>query len=358
MKYRGIILLTIGLITLCSCAGKASNKAMVDPKNPAEVTADEPIIQNGITADVIKTSAYFDEFYSVSNRYMITDQNELEIFAGYMHDGSLINVFNNSLEENTLFIVPIQESSGGYRYSIKKAAIEEDTLSLLWHSEGDEFMTDDMAMYYPYALVPKELLKGKSCTDWVVPDSYQPTIYKTNTVSAEFGLDSISPAALRQTAEKYNAAQGTISLYAGMEKRKLICSFEVMDSENAKILTDELNSLGAAKASFYERTIQPSEYERYTGHSCGLSITDMGVNVFTRITDMKNYNAAANYFRNILNGKVTDEYISEYEFDNLYSLSVSMKNIADDNISALINSLEAVPYNTDELKISIYYCIN
>lgn len=359
MKYKKLIIMALGLVMLCSCSGRASKKAQVSTPSLSTKNETAVFIQDGITTGVIKTSAYNDDFYSIDQNYMITDKAEYEKFFSYANDVGLGKYFEESfgadfLQDNTLFIVPIQSGSGGYRYSIKKAAIEDDTLVLLWNSEGDEFMTCDMAMYYPYALVPNSLIDGKSCQGWVKPSTYTPVVYKCTTVTAQYTYtDKTDLAAIRKTAEKY-CSVGSVSINIRNDKRTVTCTFQTQSSNN---LVQALGKTGADKITEYSHTVSPYKYESCRFKGGTLAIDNTSIEVYAQISDSNSYPPAAEYIRRQTGGTVTDEYIREDKDDNFYSISADISASDETKIKALAEALINTPYNTDDMDINIMYSL-
>lgn len=358
MKYKKLIIMALGLVMLCSCSGRASKKAQVNAPAPIKKES-AAFIQEDITADVIQTSAYNEAFYSVGQNYMITDNAELEQFLLYMNDESLRYALEQSLGENfledsTLFITPVQRSSGGYRYSIKKAAIEDDTLVLLWNSEGDEVMTCDMAMYYPYALVPNSLIEGKSCQGWVKPSIHTPVVYKCTTVTAQYTYtDKTDLATIRKTAEKY-CSVGSVSINIRNDKRTVTCTFQTQSSND---LVQALAKTGADKITEYSHTVSPYKYESCRFKGGTLAIDNTSIEVYAHISDSNSYPPAAEYIRRQTGGTVTDEYIREDKDDNFYSISADISASDETKIKALAEALINTPYNTDDMDINIMYSL-
>lgn len=366
MKYKKPIIIALGLVMamamvmLCSvsCSGRASKKAQVNTAAPAK-REDAVFIEEGITAGVIKTSAYSEAFYSVNQNYMITDNAELDRFLLYMDDDSLRYALEQSLGENflengTLFITPVQESSGGYRYSIKKAALEDDTLVLLYNSEGDEVMTCDMAMYYPYALVPNSLVEGKGCHGWIKPSSYTPLVYECTTVTAKYNYtDKTDLAAIRRAAEKY-CSVGCTAINLKNGTGTVTCTFQVREADG---LVQALEKTEADTITRHSRIVSPTEYEKCRFTANALAISNVGVEIYARISDTSSYAPATEYIRTQAGGTVNDEYIREDREDNFYQLNTDISVLSEDEIKELIKALTNIPYDTDELYINIAYSL-
>lgn len=350
---RKIILLSLIALTLCSCGGKSSKKAVVTtPEN--EPVATKSVIQKNVETGVLKTSAYNDGFYSVSDRYIIEDDKNLETFAGYMKDNGLGSALKELTEkypltDYTLFIVPIESGSGGYRYTITTATVENDTFKLVSHSEGDEVMTCDMAMYYPYALVPKAQLKNVPCTDWVRPVDKNVVVYKATTVKGEYDLESLPE--LRKLAEKHHAENGAISID---KNQRVLLTLTFKEVKNANdFITEPVNK--GSKVSSFTNVVAPSVYKEYTGTKATLVTTNATADIYAQVANGTDYIALENYYQKLA-GEIIDQYIPESpEHPMLYSLRTRINLTGDAEALNLYNTLSTPPCATEELNVSVYY---
>ena len=356
MKFKKIILPLI-LLMLCSCAGKASPKAMVKDTQTPKKAQSSVSIDEGVITGVVKTSAYSDEFYAVYDRYIIDSNEELTKFLGYMNDEGLAaslssEISKTPLSEYTLFTYPIQEGSGGYRCTVTKALVENDTFTLSSQSEGDEIMTCDMAMYYPYALVPKPQLENVRCDNWTKPSEKVVTVYKSYHVRGKFPVSATSPKTIRQLAQKFNAEYGSISL---SKEQEIIFDFEFMDSKKAQAFSEETEKIADCNVTLADRTVTPQQFKKFTGNKTQLTPSSPTAEVFFMVSDVKNYSPLASFCKTKLKGEVIDECVREDTLDNMYSIKVRLETTNEDEILQLYKTLNSPPYKTDDLNVSIYY---
>ena len=160
-------LLKLVVICLCLFLAACGNQSQKVQKIEEEVPGKPLAAQTG----TIKTSGYDAAEYR--DYYIIRSEEELRIFFSYMRDFELRehNVLSAlNFDEETLLIIPNQESSSSYDYAFYGVELADNELRLKYELIGnDQPGTCDETIYYAYAIVPNSELPEEHYCDWVKP---------------------------------------------------------------------------------------------------------------------------------------------------------------------------------------------
>ena len=326
-----------------------------------EETADPSIPETDISSEkarfgVVKTSNYFDEFYAYDHRYLIRSQKELDLFHEYMKEKVITEAVD--FENYSVAVIPIQSGSGSYKYYCNGADIGDGTLSLSYGCENiDESMelTCDLAMYYPYGIIPNSMLASESYEGWISPSEADITVYTMQDIRCE---KEYSPEDITAAAEifgKYGAGQVTCVFSCRTdEKPTLMVSGYLSDTNSAKALLNDMTALGFQVYSF-DTTVPPRKFRNDTpdillslssdtGASASIS-ADWFTSESFEISQYEDFIAFAENFGGETTDCLTEDPQSEY-FQPMYSREWRFYPETTDEITDMINEFLTLPDRT------------
>ena len=316
---------------------------------------DEPIL------GVIKTSNYFDDFYAYDHSYLIRSQEELDIFHEYMQE----TVFNQSVDFNmySIAVEPLQSGSGSYKYECYDVDISENSIELSYGynnvKDGDE-VTCDMAMYYPYALIPNELLAGDDYGRWTAPSKAEINIYKMYYVNGTADYDHVYLKSIKNLGEIFGTGSLTFSVRFNNDiAHELYVQMELSDESNAEQVLSELKEAGF-DAGIFTVTVYPSVFRKDTPNDPLTLSQSCNIQIYTDCADADDYDEMVGYFE-AFKGETYDYYIREEEekdFNTMYYRQWNYNAASVDEISDIVKKLSELPYETDSFNGSVTFMLS
>lgn len=121
----------------------------------------------------LKTSEYFEKIQS-TNKYRIESIEELDNFYSLYSNKlsratSKINIDNQYLKNNTIFIMVEQKSTGSIKLKLSSVTFENNKINFNIERNSPQTVTEDMAFWYLVAGIPKSKLKNIDINDWKKP---------------------------------------------------------------------------------------------------------------------------------------------------------------------------------------------
>ncbi|MBR4096657.1 MAG: hypothetical protein IKK42_05055 [Oscillospiraceae bacterium] len=245
------ILLCCVMLTAC---GNKNEDIIVGVDSAPSATEVVSEIETG----VIFTRNYINDYTSYCHSYLIPSQYELKIFQEYMREP----VFRNDIDfdKYCIAVVPIQSGSGSYEYVCDGVTIDGNSLDLSYYMEDPPPFCDcAMAMYYPYALIPKEMLTEESYEGWVIPSEADTGKYYMSYLRGDcvYSRETVDMAI--EICRKYNAfnISGKIMDYPIDEEQQFMLNASSNNIDDITAMQTELEAIG-----FYEinaREVQVTE---------------------------------------------------------------------------------------------------
>lgn len=233
----------IGAILLC-CVMLA---ACGNNANIATETISSAATEDIITG-VMHTSNYIDDYESYCHSYLIPSQYELNIFQEYMRESVFLDEID--FDKYCVAVIPIQLSSVPNHYVCDGATIEGNKLTLSYYmEETSAFGLSIMAMDYPYALIPKEMLTEKSYEGWVIPSEADTNEYYMSYLNGSCAYDRETVDKALEICRKYNAfsISGKIMNYHEGNKWTFALYISSNNFDDITAMQTELEAIG-----FYE----------------------------------------------------------------------------------------------------------
>ncbi|MBQ8825859.1 MAG: hypothetical protein IJ007_02065 [Oscillospiraceae bacterium] len=332
---------------------KASEKSAL---TTVGVSADEPIL------GVIKTSNYFDEFYAYDHSYLIRSQEELDLFHEYMQE----NVFNQPVDFSTYSIAvePLQSGSGSYKYECYSVDISENSIELSYGydnvNDGDA-VTCDMAMYYPYALIPNELLTGDDYGRWTAPSQAEINIYKMFYVNGTADYDPVYFDSIKKLGEKLGTGYLTFSVRFNIESNlpELYVQMELSEKDSAEQVLNELKTAGF-DAGIFPNTVYPNLFRKDTPDEPLSLSRSCNIQIYTDCADVDDYDKMVEFFE-AFDGETYDYYIrdeEEKDINTMYYRRWHYDANSVDEISEAVEKLSALPYEAASFNGSVTFMLS
>lgn len=305
---------------------------------------------------VVKTSNYFDDFYAYDHRYLIQSEDELDLFHKYMKENVITE--DVDFEKYSVAVIPIQSGSGSYKYYCNGADIGDGTLSLNYgHEDIDDGMaiTDDMAMYYPYGIIPDSMLTSESYEGWISPSQADITVYTMQDIRCEKEYSPEDIAAAAEIFGKYGAGRVTCVFSCRTdEKPTLSVSGYLSDADSAETLLNDMTALGFQVYSF-DTTVPPRKFRNDTpdillslssdtGASASIS-ADWFTSESFEVSQYEDFIAFAENFGGETTDCLTEDPQSEY-FQPMYSREWRFYPETTDEITDMINEFLTLPDRT------------
>ena len=320
------------------------------------VSADEPIL------GVIKTSNYFDEFYAYDHSYLIRSQRELDIFHEYMQE----NVFDQPVDFSTYSIAvePLQSGSGSYKYECYSVDISENSIELSYGydnvKEGDA-VTCDIAMYYPYAFIPNELLTGEDYGRWTAPSEAEISIYKMFYVNGTADYDPVYFDSIKKLGEKFGAGYLSCSVRFNIEsdQPELYVQMELSEEGSAEQVLNELKDTGF-NAGAFPNTVYPDLFRKDTPDEPLSLSRSCNIQIYSDCADVDDYDEMTDFFE-AFEGETYDYYIrdeEEKDYNTMYYRLWHYNAESVDEISDIVKKLSAFPYEASSFKGSVTFMLS
>ncbi|MBQ8786014.1 MAG: hypothetical protein IJZ61_00060 [Oscillospiraceae bacterium] len=232
----GIILICCVMLTACG------NNDGINFKTTSATTED-------IITGVMHTSNYIDDYESYCHSYLIPSQYELNIFQEYMREPVFLDEID--FDKYCVAVIPIQLSSAPNHYVCDGVTIEGNklTLSYYYMEETTAFSLCIMAMDYPYALIPKEMLTEKSYEGWVIPSEADTNEYYMSYLNGSCAYDRETVEKALEICRKHNAfsISGKIMNYHAGDKLTFTLYTSSNNFDDIIAMQTELEAIG-----FYE----------------------------------------------------------------------------------------------------------
>lgn len=246
----------IGAILLC-CVMLA---ACGNNTNIATETISSAATEDIITG-VMHTSNYIDDYESYCHSYLIPSQYELNIFQEYMRESVFLDEID--FDKYCVAVIPIQLSSVPNHYVCDGATIEGNKLTLSYYmEETSAFGLSIMAMDYPYALIPKEMLTEENYEGWVIPSEADTGKYYMSYLRGDclFSRETVDKAL--EICRKHDAfsISGKIMDYPTDEEQQFMLYVSSNSIDDITAMQTELETIGFYEISAREVQVTDGMY--------------------------------------------------------------------------------------------------